>query len=345
MAGEAAAVAELASYDPINAMRRIGLSPEEFSGEVTGHVKADIPLQKGIDASGLAWLVAIDYRDLSIARPIDGQLVTGAAGSITVEPRQAVVEARARLNGIPAEIEAVEPLGKADEAARRRLVKLTLDDAAREAIAPGIADLVKGAVPVSLDVVGSSRRVEADLTKAELWIPWTGWTKGPGVPGRVSFVLDGSEGRTMLSDFRLSGESFDVEGSLTLSGGSVAAAKFTRVKLNRGDDVAVSVSRTGKGFSVDVRGASLDARSVVKRFMLTDVPIKELPDLIELLTRLSTAKTVAVSFAPPDFAATWRDGYPVPDVALIRRTVDQSLKREPVLGPESGLETLKSGCA
>jgi LCP family protein required for cell wall assembly len=84
--------------------------------------------------------------------------------------------------------------------------------------------------------------------------------------------------------------------------------------------------------------------SVVKRFMLTDVPIKELPDLIELLTRLSTAKTVAVSFAPSDFAAGWRDGYPIPDVELIRQTVKQALKREPALAAGNGLETLKTGC-
>ena len=85
--------------------------------------------------------------------------------------------------------------------------------------------------------------------------------------------------------------------------------------------------------------------SIIKRFMLTDVPIKQLPDLIELLTRLSTAKTVAVSFAPPTFDAGSRDGYPIPDVELIRTAVRQSLRRDPGLGDGSGLETLKTGCA
>ena len=32
VAGDAPAVAELASYDPINAMRHVGLSPEDFTG-------------------------------------------------------------------------------------------------------------------------------------------------------------------------------------------------------------------------------------------------------------------------------------------------------------------------
>jgi len=266
VAGDAPAVAELASYDPINAMRRVGLSADDFSGEVAGHVKAEIPLHKGIDARELEWLVALDYQNLSIAKPVDGQRVTEAVGSITVEPRQAVLKAKAKLNGVVAEIEAVEPLGRND-AGRQRLVQLLLDDEARETIAPGISELVKGTVAVSLDISDGSRRVKADLTDAELWLPWAGWTKGPGIPADVSFVMDRSGDASRLSDFRLSGKSFNVEGSMTLSEGSIASARFTKVKLNRGDDVAVSVTRTGKGFSVDVSGASLDARSVVKLFI------------------------------------------------------------------------------
>ncbi|TJV07795.1 MAG: hypothetical protein E5Y18_25690, partial [Mesorhizobium sp.] len=40
VAGEASAIAELASYEPINAMRHVGLLPDDLSGTVTGHVKA-----------------------------------------------------------------------------------------------------------------------------------------------------------------------------------------------------------------------------------------------------------------------------------------------------------------
>ena len=47
VAGEAPAVAEFASYDPINAMRFVGLAADDFTGQVSGHVKADIPLQQG----------------------------------------------------------------------------------------------------------------------------------------------------------------------------------------------------------------------------------------------------------------------------------------------------------
>ena len=71
VAGEAPAIAELASYEPINAMRHVGLAPEDLSGAVSGHVRADIPLTKGMDTSTLDWLVSLDYQDLSLAKPFE----------------------------------------------------------------------------------------------------------------------------------------------------------------------------------------------------------------------------------------------------------------------------------
>ena len=179
VAGDAPAVAELASYDPINAMRHAGLVADDFTaGQVTGNVKADIPLQKGVDRDRLNWLVALSYKDLSIAKPIDGQMVSEAEGTITVEKTQAVIAAKAKLSGVPAEIDAVEPLANS-EIERKRLVTLTLDEKTREKVVPGLAGLIEGPIKVALDSKGGGRQmVEADLTAAKLNIPWAGWTKG-----------------------------------------------------------------------------------------------------------------------------------------------------------------------
>jgi hypothetical protein len=265
--GEAPAIAELASYDPINAMRHAGLVADDFTGgEVTGNVKADIPLQKGVDRDRLNWLVALDYKNLSISKPIDGQMVSEAEGTITVEKTQAVIAAKAKLGGVPAEIDAVEPLADG-EIERKRLVTLTLDEKTREAVVPGLAGLVEGPIKVGIDAKGGGRRmIEADLTGAQVNIPWAGWSKGPGIAGNVSFMLENVDGKSTLSDFNLSGTSFGIVGSVALSGGNLAQADFSRVRLNRNDNVSVSVKQSGKGYAVDIKGESLDARSVVRQF-------------------------------------------------------------------------------
>lgn len=266
VAGEAPAIAELASYEPINAMRHVGLLPEDLTGTVTGHVKADIPLQSGVDSSKLGWLVALDYKDLSLAKPFEDQTVTDADGSITVGPDQAVISAKALLNGIPAELDLVEPL-KDDGPPRSRKVALVLDDKTRAATMPGLSTLLSGTVKVAIDKSGSgNQNVSADLTNARLDIPWAGWSKGPGIPANATFVMTKSDDTTTLSDFNLDGKTFSIDGNVVLVKGALSSARFSKVTLNRGDDVAVSVKRSGKGYAVDVRGDALDARSLVKQF-------------------------------------------------------------------------------
>ncbi|RUZ45050.1 DUF3971 domain-containing protein, partial [Mesorhizobium sp. M7A.F.Ca.US.003.02.1.1] len=180
--GDASAVAELASYEPINAMRHVGILPEDLSGSVTGHVKADIPLQSGVDSSKLDWLVSLDYTGMSLAKPFEGQVVTDADGSITVDPEKAVISAKALLNGIPAELDLIEPL-RDEGPARSRKVALVLDDKIRAAAMPGLKPLLAGTVKVAIDKNGSGdQNVSADLTNARLDIPWAGWSKGAGVP-------------------------------------------------------------------------------------------------------------------------------------------------------------------
>jgi len=265
--GDAPAIAELASYEPINAMRHVGMVPEDLSGTVKGNVKADIPLQHGVDTSKLGFLVSLDYRDLALAKPVDGQMVTEADGTIVVDPDKALVEADAKLNGIPAEIDITEPLEDSGPP-RSRKVLLVIDDKTRNAVMPGLSTLLSGTVKVALDKNDDgSQAVSADLTAAKLMIPWAGWSKGASVPADVTFTMKDTGATTTLSDFDLSGKSFQLDGKVVLSGGRLVSADFDRVRLNRGDDVAVSVKHSAKAYAVSIDGDALDARPLIKQFM------------------------------------------------------------------------------
>lgn len=264
--GDAQAVTELASYEPINAMRHMGMTPDEFSGQVSGNVKADLPLSKAAQGEKLAWLVALDFEDLAVSRPFDGQLATEAKGTIVVDPTKAVIDADAKLNGAPARIDLVEPIGGSD-VERQRKIALTLDNKARAKIAPGLSPLLDGVVKARFEVRPDStdRVIEMDLTDARLDFPWIGWSKGPGISAKAAFRMVTSGETTTLSDFRLSGKSFNIAGNVQLADGELSSGRFTTVQLNRGDDIDVTIKRAGKGYAVQVSGASLDARSLIKQ--------------------------------------------------------------------------------
>ena len=265
ISGSADAVAELASYEPIAVMRQVGLQADDFSGDVEGHVRADIPLQRGIDRKKLDWLVDLTYSKLNLRKALDGQVLTEADGTISIDPRQAVIKATGRLNGIPAELDVVRPLGGSD-AARRQKVELVYDDKLRAELAPGLNTLLSGPITLKVDAsAGEGRRkVEADLTSAKLELPWIGWSKGAGIAAKATFDMVSEGGVSRISNFQLDGKSFSARGSLTTTGGSLQSAQFDRVSLNGDDDFAVTLTRPGKGYAIDVRGSTFDARSLIK---------------------------------------------------------------------------------
>lgn len=265
--GGAAAVAELAAYEPMNALARTELSPDDFSGTVKGHVRAQIPLHRGIPRENLDWRVDLSYQDLALSQAFDGQLLTDAAGTIVVEKTRAVIEAKGRLNGAPAEISMVEPLG-GNGPPRSRQITMTLDDQARRKIAPGLDGLVSGPVKLEVEALDEGRKkVTADLGKAVLTLPWANWTKGAGIPATMSFRMDARDNALTLSDIDLSGATFAARGTVRLAGGNLQSADLTGVKLNRGDDASVRLKRVGRGYSINIRGSSVDGRALIKQYV------------------------------------------------------------------------------
>jgi hypothetical protein len=264
VAGEAAAIMELASYDPINATGYLDLTPADLKGSVSGKIVADIPLEADVRRDQLEWMVVLDYEDLALAKPFQDYRISDAKGSILVEPSRVVIDAEARLDDMPARIYVVEPLD-GSQTGRRQEVSLRVDDNTRDRLAPGLAGFLSGSAAVEMRSSDAGRHeIGVDLGASRLSVPWAGWSKGSGIPAMASFVMENSGVRTVLDDFALRGETFSVQGSLALAEGELQNARFHDVRLNRGDEFSVDIVRAGRGYSIDISGRSLDARSLVR---------------------------------------------------------------------------------
>ncbi len=264
ISGPARAVAELADLEPINVMRFTGLEPGGVSGSVSGNVSATIPMQKGIDRKHLDWDVKLAFRDLALAKPMDGQTITGADGTLEVDRSSAVIKARTGLNGVPADVSMVLPLPGSGTRAQRD-ISMTLDRRALQRIAPGLNNIVDGPVRVRIDASDRQRQVvEADLGAAVLAIPDVGWTKGNGVPARVTFELQRRSDTLQLENFRLAGDSFGASGTLTIANGALASARLTNVRLNRGDNISLRIDRERGSYSIVVDGETLDGKAFIR---------------------------------------------------------------------------------
>ncbi|RFC63242.1 MULTISPECIES: DUF3971 domain-containing protein [Mesorhizobium] len=270
IAGDASAVAELASLEPINAMKNTGIAPASLSGAVDGMISAKIPMHKGIDKSLLNWDVDLNFKNLAVAQKVEGQTINGANGTIALDKEKAIITAKASLNGLPAELTLTEPIGGSD-VARDRDITLVIDEDAQEKLSPGLDEFIAGTI--KLDVVGSEnnrRRLEADLTGAKLNLPMVGWTKGEGIPAKLAFNIETGDNGINISNFDLSGATFGIEGDMSVADGGLRSAKFSRFQLTRDDNVSVSLQRSGKGYTVNVSGQSLDARALIRRAVSDD---------------------------------------------------------------------------
>jgi len=267
VAGEAPAILEFVSYKPIAASRFYDLKPEDLSGKMSGHVSAEIPLQAGIPLDDLNWRVALDYENLAVAKPFEGQHVTDAKGNLVVQPTHAEFSGAAKLNGVPADLRIVEPFGSAP-VEQVRHIELKVDDASRDKLFPGLGTLVSGPFTVIYDREADEReKINVRLDSARLDVPWIGWRKGAGIPAAATFYLAKDGEAVELSDFSLTGDSFSLAGRVLLDGGSLQEASFQNARFNRGDDFAATIRRSGAGYSVSVKGSALDARSLIKQVL------------------------------------------------------------------------------
>ncbi|MEJ7652933.1 MAG: LCP family protein [Chloroflexia bacterium] len=82
---------------------------------------------------------------------------------------------------------------------------------------------------------------------------------------------------------------------------------------------------------------------VIKDNVETDIPVELLPELIKLGDSIDKDDVVTIGFSPPTYNSGWIDGYPVPNVDLIRQTVRNTFEGTPSDLP-AGTTTVSQSC-
>ena len=263
LTGSAAALGEIIAHRPIDARRYRAYDPADLSGQVDARIAASLALNGGARAPAPDWRVEMTLTDAAIAEPVEGRRVAGLDGRVSATPAGAVLDLSGTIDGLPADIAMTVPFG-GSELAPARDITLRLDDESRRALAPGLEAVLRGPTPVRLEGDGPAFEVAADLTAAELALPWIGWSKGVGVEASATFALVLEEGAATVDDLTVSGGPFAARGSLAVDGGGLRRARFGALRLNPGDEVAVDIDRDGAGYAIAVEGASFDARALIR---------------------------------------------------------------------------------
>nr|WP_286181893.1 DUF3971 domain-containing protein [Rhizobium sp. ICMP 5592] len=267
ISGTGDAIGELLTYKPLEVLQRTEFKPENFNGKIAAHVDATIGLISDQKPPPPVWKANLQLSNVDVLKPMNNRKVTNLTGSIDADPQAVHLNAQAQIDGIPAQIDMVEPTDSKSPAKRSRVITATLTDAQRNSVVPGLNDIIDGPVKLELTRIDEDRQaVKIDLGKAALTVPWVGWSKGSGIPATAQFEASGPDSQTALKNFVLKGDGFGVSGDLVVSKGGLTSANFSNVKLSALDDFALSVKH-GKsgGYDISVSGNSADLRPVLAR--------------------------------------------------------------------------------
>ncbi|WEK48683.1 MAG: AsmA-like C-terminal region-containing protein [Candidatus Kaistia colombiensis] len=272
--GDAGAMAEIADSEPIRALQRRSIDPATLSGKSRATVSIKLPLRPALAPSEVDWRVGVTTTGFASSQPIEGKLIQNGALSMSATPAEVGVHGKATINGVLASIDVTQPLGDADgdglaEGGRRK-VTLSLDEKARKALGIGLDNVIGGTVGATVSDLGDGSKgqhYELDLKQARLVLQAVGWSKGIGVPAKLSFDLRPTGNGFVVENMVATGDGFGFRGKAVLDAKyGLVSAELERLALRKGDQISVNLSRKGNGYAIVARGSSFDVRGLIAQY-------------------------------------------------------------------------------
>lgn len=289
--GQATDILQIGAQKPLKLVEVTKIQPKDISGKANIDLNITFPLIKELDVSDVDWSARMKLSEVTLAKPLQGRKLSKANVLIFAKPGLATIKGKVRIDGVTSTIDMSQPFGDNQNGKSKQIVKLTLNRKARSKMGLNLDSVLKGTVTASLTSIGEEggQKVSVDLTRAVLSLPWINWTKGSGIKGTASFTMRTSDKNTRISDFRLAGAGFSVVGNLDLDRRGITKAKFSKLVLNKGDNLKVSVLRTKRGYIINANGASYDARAIINQVLNLGTPKSDLTNATQITLKASIA--------------------------------------------------------
>jgi len=272
------AAGKLLECRPVNAAQKVPFNMQKAKGELQTRLSLHFPLHKITgtqSAQAIVWSTDIQFRDFSLGEPFRGMQIANAAGRAQIDQKRAQIDGTALLNAIPATVSVLYPLngaappaaGPAEPVAKKEQLIFRFDDKLRHKLFPALDIFLQGAIAANVGEEQAGRRpVRVDLSKAVVQIPWIGWKKGSGIAAKAEMSLpaNGDLKNMDINDFVLSGPNFQISGKIKIRDGNFVSADFAKFALNRGDRLALAVTRNAKTYQVRLGGQVFDMRALIK---------------------------------------------------------------------------------
>lgn len=277
LSGSADSLAALLETPMFKGLTGADIDPAAIKGRADLRIDVPIDLKHVPDLADMPVTLTGSLTDFSMDKAVGKDRFEAGRFAISFDRSGFALKGDGKLLGAPVSIDLKQPKpGSPGEA----VVTATIDDAFRAKrglpTAPQLGGIIPARVVMPVGRPASAgkapARIEADLTRASINGLLPGWSKAAGKAGRLSFTLaEGANGTMELRDISLDAAPALARGSATISAdGNLERADLTALKLSPGDDMRVSLDRTGTTYKVAVKGAVVDARPFLKSMTGSD---------------------------------------------------------------------------
>ncbi|WP_417689560.1 AsmA-like C-terminal domain-containing protein [Roseibium sp.] len=266
LVGDAGDLGEIVDREPFRVLERADVSSDGVSGPSEATIHAEFPMRKQVDLAEVDWWAEAVSKSFTASKPIKGHTIAKGNIRLQADRSQLAVVGKGVLDGLPADINLLLPLGGSKVKPRQGVV---LDVSADQLKQRGIdlTAFLDGPMVVRVVDLAGQRTFEIDLEQTRVRLDALGWEKAPNVPATVRFVLDPQDDGQEVRDFRLLSDGVEVAGNLSLSsGGDLVEASFSRFRLRAGDNVSLTIQRgSGGKYKVAMSGEEFDARGLIRQ--------------------------------------------------------------------------------
>ncbi|MEM9628703.1 MAG: AsmA-like C-terminal domain-containing protein [Pseudomonadota bacterium] len=249
---------------PLEIGEDLSFAPSKASGNVDVSLDVRMPLHDDVTEDEVVVLAEAELIDLAIEEmpKLGDEVRLDQGGFRLILDEEAVrLEGSAAVNGVPLNINIVEPL--AEETTKRR-IGVTGDVSPEQLEALGVPiDGLDGAFGFKATVTETGNRFwidfEADLEQLALSPPGLVWQKPAGQAGVLrASIMKPNDGPIDVKQFDIETAGLEASGSLSLSEAGLDALIFDRFALDD-TDAAVRLTPDGKGgVEVVVEATRLD---------------------------------------------------------------------------------------
>lgn len=265
--GNASALLDFASRDPINLTKRLKIDPNDLDGNADVKVDLRFPVNPEGPRPAPVFSSQIDFNNVAIKTLVAGRVFSKLKGRLDIDAGVANITAQGLMDGLPTSLKLVEPFVPDSKVTRKRDIKLTLDSKAIAKLSPELAKYLTGSIIADVQQTANGATIDADLTNAVIQLNALGISKPKGRAARAQFDMIKTSSETRITNLVLGGQSLSANGTVVLTKNGLQSANLKEVEFPGASGFSVIVKNTRGSLDIVLNGQSYDARMLLKRFV------------------------------------------------------------------------------